>query len=375
VTRKRFLSIFILHFGVLALSVACNNSPSSAPQMAQNSSTQAVSTVASPTTPATTPQTTSAAVNESTSTPITTEFTEEVVRPPINASPGEIWIRPDDMMTMVYAPINTFQMGSTSDQINQVLQECAGESGCYRSLFNVEAPAHTVSLDGFWIDQTEVTNAQFSAFLNVNGNQVDHDETWARTTAENSDSRILQRDTLFEPIEGYVDHPVTRVSWYGAAAYCRWVNGQLPTEAQWEYAARGPNGSIYPWGNNPPNPQLLNYDSNVRDSTPVGSYPDGGSWIGTLDMADNVDEWVNDWFDLGIGETILDDNEYSPYYSNSPTENPTGPETGIFKVLRGSGWPHLAHQVRTTFRAYAIPYDHLLGGGFRCVITVPTSEK
>jgi formylglycine-generating enzyme required for sulfatase activity len=353
----------IFYFGVFALCTGCSNSSTSYTTTAQNTSTQFTPTIVI------TPSITSTAVPKATLTVIT----------PVEDTPtlstailGDTWIRPNDRMTMIYVPSGSFQMGSTNEQIDEAFQSCAGQSRCFRFIFTIESPAHTVTLDEFWIDQTEVTNAQFVAFLNANGNQIEHGKTWVKTISEDSESRIIQYGDIFQTQEGYADHPIHMVSWYGASAYCEWVGGQLPTEAQWEYAARGPDGWIYPWGNNLPTPQLLNYNHNVGGLVPVGSYPDGSSWVGALDMAGNADEWVNDWFDQRNGEIVHDD-DYSIYYSISPTENPTGPETGTFKVLRGSGSAHSAHEVRTTFRAFAIPYDHLLGAGFRCVVTASSA--
>ncbi len=120
-------------------------------------------------------------------------------------------------MVMVYVPGGTFQMGSDEDDSN-------------------EQPVHTVTLDAFWIDQTEVTNAQFAAFLNDQGNQTERGVTWLEL--ESDYSLIEQTGDEYQPKSSYADHPVLEVSWYGANAYCQWAGVQLPTEAQWEYAAR-----------------------------------------------------------------------------------------------------------------------------------------
>jgi formylglycine-generating enzyme required for sulfatase activity len=139
--------------------------------------------------------------------------------PPPNASLGDTWTRPTDEAVMVYVPAGEFEMGSTE-----------GDSD--------EQPVHDVTLDGFWIDKHEVTNAQFAAFLNEKGNQEEGGTTWLELDSD--DCLIEKSGEEFRPKSGYADHPVVEVSWYGAKAYAKWVGGQLPSEAEWEYAARGP---------------------------------------------------------------------------------------------------------------------------------------
>jgi serine/threonine-protein kinase len=152
------------------------------------------------------------------------------------------------------------------------------------------------------------------------------------------------------------DYPVIYVSWHDADTYCQWVGGRLPTEAEWEYAARGPDRYFYPWGNNAPSSTSASYYRNVGDTTAVGSYPDGESWVGALDMAGNVWEWVSDWYS-------------ADYYAASPTENPTGPDTGDFRVLRGGSWFNIPDSsVRSAYRYWYDP-DYRSGYiGFRCVV-------
>ena len=226
-------------------------------------------------------------------------------------------------MEMVYVPGGTFQMGTTEG-------------------YDTEQPVHAVTLDSFWIDRTEVTNAQYASCVT------------GGTCSPPSESGSDTRDSYYGDSQ-YGDYPVVWVSWYDADAYCRWVGGRLPTEAEWEYAARGPDGNVYPWGNDPPGDTLLNYNINVGDTTEVGSYPDGASWVGATDMAGNVWEWVNDWY--------ADD-----YYAISPAENPIGPDTGDLKVLRGGSWSGLEESVRAAFRSNFRPVNRVDGVGFRCVV-------
>jgi formylglycine-generating enzyme required for sulfatase activity len=215
--------------------------------------------------------------------------------------------------------------------------------------YSDEQPVHTVALDAFWIDRTEVTNAQFAAFLNMQGNQEEGGLTWLGL--EDEDCLIEQVDGEFRSRGGYTDHPVIEVTWYGAAAYCEWAGARLPTEAEWEYAARGPEGHIYPWGNKDPTCDLAQYGGCSGLTVQVGSLPDGASWCGVLDLAGNVREWVADW--------------YGNYPSGALT-NPTGPETGADRVLRGGSWYDAPEFVRGASRYGNRPDDRFNSLGFRC---------
>ena len=231
---------------------------------------------------------------------------------------------------MVYVPAMEFEMGSTE-----------GDSD--------EQPVHTVALDGFWIDQTEVTNAQFAVFLNERGNQTEGGVTWL--DLEDEDCLVEQSGGEFRPRSGYADHPVIEVSWYGATAYCGWVGGRLPTEAEWEYAARGPDGHIYPWGNDAPTCERAQFSGCSGHTVPVGSLPAGASWCNAQDLAGNVWEWVEDWY----GE-----------YPSGRQVNPTGPSSGERRVLRGGSWLSEPNNVRGAFHGWFHPVDTYDNGGFRC---------
>ena len=230
-------------------------------------------------------------------------------------------VRAGDGMSMVYVPAGQFEMGNNADERAR--------------------PVHAVAVDAFWIDQTEVTNAMFAEFLNAQGNQVENGVRWLEPGAGSRGvvyGHIDEEDGLFTPEPGYEHHPVVEVSWYGAAAYCAWIGARLPTEAEWAYAARGPDSRRYPWGDTYDGTRA-NYcdanctykwrDTNVDDGAvqwaPVGSYPAGASWCGALDMAGNVWEWVQDWW-------------AEDYYARSPAGNPQGPDTGTLRVARGASW-------------------------------------
>jgi formylglycine-generating enzyme required for sulfatase activity len=247
---------------------------------------------------------------------------------------------------MVTVPAGEFQMGCDDSNPNE---------NCYSD----EQPLHTVYLDAYAIDKYEVTNAQYAEFLNAEGNQEEGGYTWL--DADDLDVRIHESGGVWQADAGYEDHPVIEVTWYGARAYCQWQGKRLPTEAEWEKAARGSSDTrMYPWGNEDPDCSRLNYHDStegscVGDTTPVGSYPSGASPYGALDMAGNVWEWVNDWYD-------------SDYYDTSPYSNPSGPDSGDYRVLRGGGWYYLWLYVRVAAR-YGGYYPYLSGNylGFRCV--------
>jgi serine/threonine-protein kinase len=264
--------------------------------------------------------------------------------------PSDTRIR--DGMPLVYVPEGKFEMGSNADERAR--------------------PVHRVALDAFWIDQTEVTNTMFAAFLNELGNQVEEGVGWLEPGAGHRGivyGHIEENDGVFLPEAGYEDYPVIEVSWYGAAAYCSWAGGRLPTEAEWEYAARGPQARLYPWGNSFDGRRAnycdvnCTYDWRDTDSddgfaewTSVGSYPEGASWCGALDMAGNVWEWVSDWWS-------------EDYYAHSPTENPQGPDSGTLHVARGGSWFDEGRQARLSRRKGLTPSSYRMHWvGFRCVV-------
>ena len=233
---------------------------------------------------------------------------------------------------------------------------------CERWWYEDEWPAHLVEMDGFWIDRNEVTNRQFTAFLNDYGEIPQGERRWA--DPESDHFAIQKVDGVYQPEPGYADHPVVEVSWLGAAAYCRWVDARLPTEAEWEYTARGPEGLRYPWGDEFESARLNYCDAScelgVADSTfsdgygrtaPVGSFPGGDSWCGAQDMAGNVMEWVSDWH----GE-----------YPAERQVNPRGPLFGRKRVLRGGSWFDGLDYVRSANRYGWFPEETHTYWGFRC---------
>ena len=225
--------------------------------------------------------------------------------------------------TLVYVPAGEFTMGNDY----------------------FDAPIHTVYLDAFWIDQTEVTNKQYKICVD------------AGTCEPPSDTSSDTHPSYYGNPE-FDDYPVIYVNWDKANRYCKvWIgtSGSLPTEAQWEKAARGTDAYTYPWGNEAPSSELLNYLVTVGDTTEVGSYPAGASVYGALDMAGNVLEWVNDWY----GETY--------YLRSNSSNNPIGPDTGQTRVLRGGSWQYYNESdARSDFRSGNNPTSSDNDVGFRC---------
>ena len=217
--------------------------------------------------------------------------------------------------------------------------------------FASEQPAHTVTLTrGYWIDTYEVTHAAFKAFVEDGGyqNQDYWSEAGWQWLSQQRAGSVPRSCTGIAP-----DQPRACVTWYEAEAYARWRGGRLPTEAEWEFAARGPDALIYPWGNDF-DPERCNVIDS-RATTAVDSYPNGVSWVGAHDLAGNVMEWVQDWLDV-------------KYYNLSPTVDPTGPDTGKVKVEKGGWWGSNLFAARSAYRHFEDPPDYSDGHiGFRIV--------
>ncbi len=290
-----------------------------------------------PATPTATPIT--SVVTALTYTAQITLLPTETSLPGSTAVPISTQISSVDGMTMVYVPEGNFLMGSPDD---------VGDPD--------EHPQHTVYLDAYWIDQTEVTNAMYEKCVT------------AGACAAPSDNSSNTHGSYYGNSE-FDSYPVIRVSWNQANAYCHWAGRELPTEAQWEKAARGTDGRTYPWGNQNPDSALANYNGDVWDTTEVGSYSAGASPYGALDMAGNVWEWVMDWYDEN-------------YYANSTNKNPTGPSSGTDRSLRGGSWNNNSgYELRVANRSGFDPmltknnFDgfSFINFGFRCSLSTSVS--
>ena len=239
---------------------------------------------------------------------------------------GSTTVSEKDGMVMVYVPAGEFVMGSSDNDLNNVLAECQKINiDCQLDWFLDEQPQHTVHLDAFWIDQTEVTNAMY--------------EKCVQAGSCNQPTK-----TLYFSDPNYANHPVAWVTWIYADAYCAWADRRLPSEAEWEKAAgwdeKNQKKNVYPWGNES-DCQFANIGACVSGFTAVGSYENGQSPYGAYDMAGNVVEWVADWYDSG-------------YYAISPYSNPLGPSSGSARVARGSRRDANPYDARISKRSHPI---------------------
>jgi formylglycine-generating enzyme required for sulfatase activity/serine/threonine protein kinase len=299
--------------------------PTALPTATQTASPTATAT----TVPTATPTATRAPTATSTVRPTAAPVLQATASPPppaavlpvptqaeVAATAGMTRVNAIDGATYVFVPAGAFSMGSTNGNVD-------------------EQPVHPVKLDGFWIMQTEVTNDEY------------------RRCVEAGPCAAPRSDRWQDP--ALATYPVVGVTWDDANRYATWAGGRLPTEAEWEKAARGTNGGAYPWGDAIPDGSLLNFiESSKGAPQPVGSYPAGASPYGVLDMAGNVEEWVADW--------------YQPdYYSQSPADNPLGPENGVLRGLRGGSFKVDRNAVRATYRSGYPPDARLESAGFRVV--------
>lgn len=275
---------------------------------------------------------------------------------------GATQVAPQDGMLQVYIPAGEFLMGATDAQAQEHFQK-------HKMPLLGATPQHKVYLDAYWIDKTDVTNAMFRKFVDATDYKTDAEKEGSGMANASSGEFVIVKGVNWQHPQGkssnlnsLENHPVVQMSWNDAKAYCEWAGRRLPTEAEWEKAARGTDARKYPWGNDEPACDRANYWGKAKGgcvgltSTTVDQYPSGASPYGVLDMAGNVYEWVADWYDIN-------------YYASSPGSNPTGPNAPSLAgahVLRGGSWASLPDSITV--------YNRLSGGskygsvvqGFRC---------
>lgn len=226
---------------------------------------------------------------------------------------------------MALIPAGEFTMGRTRATPDD-------ETGMRPKILRDDRPAHKVRLDAHYLDRTEVTHAEYAKFVAATGRRTPYH--WVGG----------------EMPEQLADYPIYNVDWHDAEGYCEWNGKRLPTEAEWERAARGGlDGLDYPWGDDKP-------DGRARFGTPAGPGPVARfepNAFGLYDMAGGVAEWCADWFER-------------TYYERSPAENPAGPDTGLYRIIRGGAWSDGPRRLTTFFRNWVRPNQRTPNLGFRC---------
>jgi formylglycine-generating enzyme required for sulfatase activity len=277
----------------------------------------------------------------------TTTVIKEKPRPPgigvMNSKNFWEIIHPGDGSVMVQIDEGEFTMGSDK--------------------YSAEKPPQNIAMDTNYIDKYLVTNAQFQKFVDATGYETDAEKEGGgrvrlgRRWKEVSEASWKKPDSL-TGIEGREDHPVSQVSYNDAASYCEWAGKDLPSEAQWEMAARGPDGNEFPWGNSEPDDTTANYDNIVGGTSPVMEYVKGQSYYGVQDMGGNVYQWIKDWYATG----------------ERAAKNPTGPETGEERVIKGGSFMEGMESMRSANRdRYPPNYSSFLFG-FRCAASYPIPD-
>jgi serine/threonine protein kinase len=349
--------------GVYALFAANNGStatatPTTAIVVVTSVVEVTVSSVASPplreeSTPISTTPEISVVVFDPTDTPTPTATmttaptaTPTVTAAPITALPPTV-IAPDGM-TMVLIPAGWFTMGSTSANVDTAVSLC--RTSCPRSEFTNEMPQREVYISDFYMGLTEVTNDLYQDCVRSGRCVVPND-------SNAPDSRYKVNE--YYNLPQYGNYPVVRIRWEDAHNYCQWIGGRLPTEAEWEKAARGSDGRIFPWGNSFDSRNANTQDGGGDILRPVASYPDGRSPYCLYDMAGSAWEYVQDWYSAS-------------YYQNAPSQDPQGPSSGSDRVLRGGSYSDYKAYARVTNRGTPSRGTVRSGyRGFRCAMDVP----
>lgn len=328
--RRPFLFVV---FVLVAAACGGSNATQQPSNSAAATSTTAVTTTSTTTTPATTSSTTA--------TSTTTTTTEAPVGFACRATAGEPAVEDPDAVpgtertdefgvVQVWVPAGSFTMGTADtaglEPPSWATAELAGEQ-----------PAHEVTIStGFWVDKYEVSVEAFKAFDAAGG--YDDQACWSEDGWKFRDRVGINIRTSCEFASG--DLPMACVSWFEAEAYAIWRGAALPTEAQWEYAARGPDSLVYPWGQEW-DPERANVVG-AAGTVAVDTHENGASWVGAHHMSGNVMEWVADWLSF-------------TYYESSPSVDPTGPEEGRIKVEKGGWWGNVPYVARAAYRHFEDP--------------------
>jgi formylglycine-generating enzyme required for sulfatase activity len=281
-------------------------------------------------------------------------FSSSPLALPQNPRPGQVWVNPRDGAEMVWIPGGEFLMGSDPKEIDEIWRKFRWPKD-WKPYTQDESPKHRVSVGGFWMYQYEVTVARYRKFCQATGHAMPPEPPW-----------------------GWLDdHPIVNVTWHDAVAYCEWAGVRLPTEAEWEYAARGGQGYLFPWGNDLPgrgdrvgnvadeaakkeNPDrniFEGYDDGYVYTAPVGSYEPNP--FGVYDLAGNVGEWCS-----SICQPY-------PYQANDGRENIEKGEQNVGLVLRGGTWYYYPYSVRAADRGWSLPVNWSLDDGFRGAASRP----
>ncbi|MBI4671796.1 MAG: SUMF1/EgtB/PvdO family nonheme iron enzyme [Chloroflexi bacterium] len=300
---------------------------------------------------------------------------QEILSLPERAEAGRVLaalgdIRPDvacAIPEMVDVPASEFVMGSTDEDVKKLVEQY-GEG--WKDWGKWEIPQHRVKLNGYRIGKYPVTNAQYRRFVEDDGYCVNTEKwrvCWTDDGWKWREKEKIEQPMYFNhPDWNLPNHPVVGVTWYEAVAYCNWLSAtdtekrvyRLPTEAEWEKAARGTDAREYPWEGDFDSAKANTSESEIRRTTAVGLFPRGACPYGALDMAGNVWEWCADWFG-------------SEYYKDSPKENPQGPASGDYRVLRGGSWLNLRVNARCANRYWDLPVNRLNNIGFRVALSFP----
>ncbi|MBK9005693.1 MAG: SUMF1/EgtB/PvdO family nonheme iron enzyme [Anaerolineae bacterium] len=270
------------------------------------------------------------------------------IQPPVGTEPPvltEVPIQPTQPQTITQAPVDLsgppMEVGSKFLYVDGSTLVAVPGGPFTMGHGGDDNPEHEVNVSDFWLYRSKVTNSQYALCVLL---------------GKCSPPNVDKNGGYGDPVRA--NHPVTGVNYQQASEYCSFVNGRLPTEAEWEKAARGPDGNIYPWGDATPQCDLVNYGTCEYETSKVIDHPAGQSYYEAFDMAGNVYEWVADWYDAN-------------YYNNSPLDDPLGPDLALRRSVRSSGFNSPAYESESARRLSLAPVEQRNDLGFRCVVEDP----